>query len=91
MNSLTVLADTGFDLIVHKMSDGRYQVFFEKGYVKDGVALVGKWGVGRTVEAAARDYLEKINNEILVFGSGENRKEIMLIYRTIGGLNNEMD
>ena len=85
MTSLTILADTGFDLIVHKLSDGRYQVYFENGYVKDGIALVGNWGAGQTVEAAARDYLEQINNKILVFGSGENRREITLMYRTMGG------
>ena len=51
---------------VRTQFDGKYQVAFEDGWVRDGHAKIGVYGVGDTVEDAARDYLKKIGGHRIV-------------------------
>ena len=51
---------------VRTQFDGKYQVAFEDGWVRDGHAKIGMYGVGNTVEEAARDYLRKIGGHRIV-------------------------
>jgi hypothetical protein len=84
MTALETLVNTGFKLRIYKNNSiGKIQIDFPEWYVKDGIVLEGAWGGGKTIEEAARDYLEKIKNKTLVSGIGKGRREIKFI--VIGG------
>lgn len=54
----------------------QYYVDYEDCYVKDGITLIGLYGVGDSIEDACEDYLEKIIGKILVFNpTGEDRRK----------------
>lgn len=54
-------------------------VMYLGGEVSDGYVRMGEFGKGTTVEEACEDYLKKISGKTLVFGFGENRKEIRVL------------
>ena len=54
------------DVLVRTDFQGNYQVCFDDSWMKDGAAKIGMYGVGRTVEDAARDYLHKIGGHRIV-------------------------
>lgn len=54
------------DVNVRTQFDGKYQVAFEDGWMREGHAKIGIYGVGDTVEEAAMDYLRKIGGHRIV-------------------------
>ena len=54
------------DVTVRTQFDGKYQVCFADSWMRDGAAKIGIYGVGRTVEDAARDYLRKIGGHRII-------------------------
>lgn len=54
------------DVVVRTDFQGNYQVCFEDSWMIDGAAKIGMYGVGRTVEDAARDYLQKIGGHRII-------------------------
>ena len=54
-------------------------VMYLGGEIRDGIVRIGEFGIGTTVEEACEDYLNKISGKTLVFGFGENRKEIKVL------------
>lgn len=54
------------DVLVRTDFQGNYQVCFDESWMKDGAAKIGMYGVGRTVEDAARDYLHKIGGHRII-------------------------
>lgn len=80
MTALETLVNTGFDLRIYKNNSiDIIQIDFPEWYVDDEGVLIGKWGGGKTIEEAARDYLNKIKNQTLVNDSGKNRREIKFV------------
>ena len=59
----------------------QFIVEYEDSYVKDGMALVGEYGVGNTFESACDDYLNKITGKKLVFNPSneERRVEVVIL------------
>lgn len=64
---------------VRTQFDGKYQVAFEDGWVRDGHAKIGVYGVGDTVEDAARDYLRKIGGHRIVIEWEKIKTEYIII------------
>ena len=64
---------------VRTQFDGKYQVAFEDGWVRDGHAKVGTYGVGNTVEEAAMDYLRKIGGHRIVIEWEKIKTEYIII------------
>ena len=58
---------------------GKIAVMYLGGEIIDGIVRIGEFGKGTTVEEACEDYLNKISGKTLVFGFGENRKEIKVL------------
>lgn len=56
-----------------------YGIHFRHCNVKDGIFLKGVSGYGKTIEEALADYIGKISGKTLVFGSGDNREEIIVL------------
>ena len=54
------------DVVVRTDYKGDYQVCFEDSWMIEDAAKIGIYGVGRTVEDAARDYLCKIGGHRIV-------------------------
>lgn len=64
---------------VRTQFDGKYQVAFEDGWMRDGHAKIGIYGVGDTVEEAAIDYLRKIGGHRIVVEWEKIRTEYIII------------
>ena len=58
---------------------GRYQVSFDHSWVKDGSALLGKYGTGDTVDEAAEDYLRQISGQRILTEWENVRREFYVI------------
>lgn len=67
------------DVQVRTDYEGNYQVCFEDSWMKDGAAKTGIYGVGRTVEDAARDYLRKIGGHRIVIEMEKIKCEYIII------------
>lgn len=67
------------DVTVRTQFDGKYQVAFEDGWMRDGHAKIGIYGVGDTVEEAAIDYLRKIGGHRIVVEWEKIRTEYIII------------
>ena len=55
-------------------------VSYKDADVLDGCARIGIVGRGRTIEDAMKDYVRQISGKTLVFGYGESRKEVPVLY-----------
>lgn len=67
------------DVTVRTQFDGKYQVCFEDSWMLDGAAKIGNYGVGDTVEDAARDYLRKIGGHRIVIEWEKIKTEYIII------------
>lgn len=67
------------DVIISTDFKGRYQVSFDRGWVKDGSALLGKYGTGDTVDEAAEDYLRQISGQRILTELENVRREFYVI------------
>ena len=67
------------DVIISTDFKGRYQVSFDRSWVKDGSALFGKYGTGDTVEEAAEDYLRQISGQRILTEWENVRREFYVI------------
>ena len=67
------------DVTVSTQFDGKYQVAFEDGWMRDGHAKIGIYGVGNTVEEAAMDYLKKIGGHRIVVEWENIKTEYIII------------
>lgn len=55
-------------------------VCYKDSDVLDGCVRIGTVGRGRTIEDAIKDYVRQISGKTLVFGYGESRKEIPVLF-----------
>lgn len=55
-------------------------VSYKDSDVLDGCVRIGTVGRGRTIEDAIKDYVRQISGKTLVFGYGESRKEIPVLF-----------
>ena len=67
------------DVTVTTQFDGKYQVCFADSWMRDGAAKIGNYGVGDTVEDAARDYLRKIGGHRIVIEWEKIKTEYIII------------
>lgn len=67
------------DVTVRTQFDGKYQVCFADSWMRDGHAKIGIYGVGNTVEEAARDYLRKIGGHRIVIEWEKIKTEYIII------------
>lgn len=78
-SSEILLSLDGGHLEVFKNSLG-VCVEYKGAEVKDGMFLIGEYGIGTDFESACDDYLNKIRGKKLVFNAcSNNRKEIMVL------------
>lgn len=68
-------------LEVWKLPDNEVGVCFKNfAYIKDGDFLIGKFGSGKTLEDAVRDYAREISGRTLVADpTSSSRKEIAVL------------
>ena len=59
--------------------EGHFQVSFDQGWVRDGSALKGIYGTGRSIEEAANDYLRQIAGQRIVVDGEHIRREFYVI------------
>ena len=70
----------GAVLEARKLEGGIITVCYKDGYVKDGCALRGTLGEGKTIEDAANDYYRKIQGKTIVFHpDSKARREVTLL------------
>jgi len=69
----------GAELVVSITPSNYCIVYFEWSDIKQGSTLIGEYGEGKTVDAAMRDYANKIQGKKLVLHAGtKDRKEYTL-------------
>ena len=67
-------------LNVWMLDDGNYAVAYQGADVKDGIGLLGVFGVGQNFELACANYMTRIRGKTLVFNAdSENRKEVFVM------------
>ena len=57
----------------------QFNVEYEDSFVKDGIALIGVYGVGNTFESACEDYLNKITGKKLVFSPSDEKRRVEVV------------
>lgn len=67
------------DVCISTDYKGTYQVSFNQSWVKDGSALKGIYGTGRSIEEAANDYLRQIHGQRIVVEGEQYRREFYVI------------
>lgn len=67
------------DVCISTDYEGHFQVSFDRGWVRDGSALIGKCGRGNTIEEAANDYLRQISGQRIVVDGEHIRREFYVI------------
>ena len=68
-----------FPLEVGVDCNEKITINFIRGYVSDYPFLIGKHGVGSTVEEAAEDYYRQIQGKKIVIDSPNNRREFYVV------------
>ena len=74
-----LLSLTCADLVVRKTASGKLYVFYENGFIKEGIALVAVSGDGETFEEACEAYYNAISGKTLVLMLPSGRKEITVL------------
>ena len=59
------------DIKIFKNCNNQYCVNFENATVFDGIADIGVFGRGATIEEATRDYIKQISGKKLRFGNSK--------------------
>ena len=57
----------------------QFIVEYDDSFVKDGIALIGEYGVGNTFESACEDYLNKITGKKLVFNPSDEEQRVEVV------------
>lgn len=75
-----LLSLCGHHLEVFRLPGGSIGVKYEDAEMKDGIFLIGGYGVGKTFDTACDDYLNKLRGKTLVFNAAaSNRKEVTVL------------
>lgn len=70
----------GRHLEVFRLPNGSIGVKYEDAEIKDGIFLIGEYGVGQTFDTACDDYLNKLRGKTLIFdAAASNRKEVTVL------------
>lgn len=76
-DSLNKLLDLGLeDIRIWKLYNGTIGLAYNNSYVTSGDWLTGAFGCGNTIEEAADDYVNKINNKVVVFVNEDELNEV---------------
>ena len=83
MTAFERLINTGYHLDVFQLDNGIEKgigVCFQNSEIKDGIFLVGEYGIGQTFEEACEDYIRQISGKTIVFHAyTDSRKEVIFI------------
>lgn len=65
-----LVTNSGKALVINKDIDDNFVVYMDKCSIYNNPGALGAAGRGKTVEQAAKDYIQKISGKTLVFNYG---------------------
>ena len=54
------LINSGFDVVISRQKNGNIHIYFKDMVIRRGAVLITEYGIGDTVEEAAKDYIRII-------------------------------